>query len=374
MPRFTVRRATVAAAAAISIAFAMTGCANDSASEEGVTSVKVGTAPYFEYQPWAVAHELGLDKEQGIELEFTNYDSTDKAVVGAYRGDVDIAVNCLACTFPLIEQVPEIQDFLITNQFKGFILIGRKGQTDTFEELSTEIGAEAAKEQILNSLKGKTFTIRSSSYQALLSAALGQVGLTLDDIEIADFSSDSQAGIAFAGGTGDYYIGSLPQEAKLLESPDDFVNVGGTDILGPAGLWFSSMAATKGWLSENSETADKLLAVYYRTMRYMQEEPDTAMPIFTEAVNSAASSTLSVETVTSILTDLERFATLPQAKEEFLNPDSPTYYKSSVDFYEKENEDVIPADYSQEKTIVIQQRIDSLENNKTLLEWIDQEL
>lgn len=374
MSKITLRRAAIAAIAVTAMGLALSSCASNSGSSTDQTVVKVGVAPYFEYQPWVLAHELGLDKQQGLELQFTNYDTTDKAVVGAYRGDVDIASNCLACTFPLIKQVPDIQDFMITDQFKGFIVIGRKGKTNTFEELKKTAGDEAAKSQILNELKGKTFAIRSSSYQALLNSALSQVGLSIKDVKIADFASDSQAGIAFAGGTGDYYVGSLPQEAKLLESPDKFVNVGGSDILGPAGLWFSSTAANKKWLAANSATTDKLLAVWYRTMRYMQEKPNVAMPLFTKIVNKATSSELSVKTVTSIITDLERYATLPQAKAEFLDPSSKTYYKTSVDFYQKENKDVIPADYSQSKSIVIQQAIDSLEKDSALIKWVNKPL
>jgi len=336
--------------------------------------VKIGITPYFEYQPWVIAHELGLDKQQGINLEFTNYDNSAKAAVAAYRGDIDLASNYLAGSFALMKQLPTLQDFMITNQFKGFILIGRAGEATSYEELTKTWNESDAKDQILKSLKGKTFDIVQPNYQALLSSALDQVGLSIDDIKINNFATDAQAAVAFEGGTGDYYIGGLPQEAKMLQTPGKYVKVGGSEVLGPAALWFSSMAAKKSWLDAHADTTKKLLAIWYRTMRYLQEKPEKAMPLFTAAVNKATSSSLSVETVTSIVNSLERFATLPQAQKEFYDSSSATYYKTSADFYVKENKSVLPADYDESASISAPKHIQRLVTDTPLVEWIDKPL
>jgi ABC-type nitrate/sulfonate/bicarbonate transport system substrate-binding protein len=370
-----LRKVFIGAVATLAAA-TISGCAQSAATGgASVTTVKVGIAPYFEYQPWLVAHELGLDKEQGLDLQFTNFPGTDKAVVAAYRGDVDIAANCLACSLPLMEQVPELQDWMITNQFKGFIVIGRNGESETYADLSSGDGDEKAKQTVLKSMEGKSFAIRSASYKALLTAALDQAGLTIDDIEIIDFPSDSQAALAYAGGTGDYYIGSLPEEAKLLSEPAKYVNVGGSEVLGDAGLWFSTMAAKSSWLKENPETTDKLLAVWYRTMRYMAEKPDSTLPLFTDAINKAAASKLSVEDITKITTELERFATLEQAEAEFYDPSSPTYYKKSLDFYVKGNKDVLPAGYDADSSVPAPMFFEKgVLANSELVDWVNSPL
>lgn len=367
-------RVLIAAAIATGLVAAASGCSPSGSANSSETTVKIGITPYFEYQPWVVAHELGLDKQQGINLEFTNYDNSAKASVAAYRGDIDLASNYLAGSYALLKQLPTLQDFMITNQFKGFILVGRTGSADSYATLSKEKGADAAKQQILTSLKGKTFDIVQPNYEALLSSALDQVGLSIKDIKINNFASDAQAAVAFEGGNGDYYIGGLPQEAKMLESPDKYVNVGGSDVLGPAALWFSSMAAKKSWLDDNKATTNKLLAIWYRTMRYMQEKPDEALPLFTDAVNKATSSSLSVKTVTSIVTDLERFATLPQAQKEFYSSSSDTYYKTSADFYAKENKSVLPADYDQSESISAPKHVDALIADQSLMKWLNKPL
>ncbi|MCY1250562.1 hypothetical protein D9M72_642120 [compost metagenome] len=106
----------------------------------------------------------------------------------------------------------------------------------------------------------------------------------------------------------------------------------------------------------------------------MQEAPDKALPVFTNAVNKATSSSLSEDEVKVIITDLERFATLPQAQKEFYDSRSQTYYKASVDFYEKENRDVRPADYNQDNSIIAPKVIERLAADQSLVDWINEPL
>lgn len=343
-------------------------------SDSGADIVRIGLSPYFEYQPWVIADELGLDEQQGIDLQFTSIESTQTAAVAARRGDIDLVPSCHSCAFPFYKEIPELRDFMITNQFKGFIVVGRTGQTDTFEELSASIGPDAAKERILHGLRGKTFVIQRAGYEALLVAALDQVGMTIDDIEIVDMPDDSAAALAFTSGTGDYYIGSLPQEARLLQEPDRFVNVGGTDILGPAGLWYSTMLATEDWLNDNHDTVLRLMAVWYRTMRYLDEQPQRTLPMFTEAINTAAASDLPLSEVEYIVAELEFFPTLQQAAETVYNPESELYFRQSVDFYAKGNADKLPEDFVVDDVVVDDRYFDELRRNQELVSWIDSPL
>lgn len=353
-------------------AFVIASCSSASGGSSNaskVETVRIGSGPYFEYQPWVVAHELGLDKQQGLDLQISNIASTQTAALAAKRGDLDIVASCHACDFPIFKAVPDLQDFMITDQFKGFILVGRKGAAQTFTDLSGKVGADTAKQQILQSLKGKTFVMHKVSYESLLTAALDQVGLSANDIKIADFPDDASAGLAFSRGEGDYYIGSLPQEAKLLQSPDQYVNVGGTDILGPAGLWYSTMASTSGWLGAHKATVNKLLAVWYRTMTYLKQQPDKVMPIFTKAINKAAASNLPEDQVKYIVTNLDFFPTLDEAKSSVYGHSSPLYFQKSVTFYEQGNKSVLPSNFDASRSIVDEKYFNDFNGEKALVDW-----
>ena len=47
--------------------------------------------------------------------------------------------------------------------------------------------------------------------------------------------------------------------------------------MGSAGLWFSNFAVSQEFLEGDRETVLKLLAVWYRTARYIRGSPDKAM-------------------------------------------------------------------------------------------------
>jgi len=81
-------------------------------------------------------------------------------------------------------------------------------------------------------------------------------------------------------------MGGLPSEINLLMNhPDQFKLIGGAEILGPAGLWYSNVASTQKWLAANEDTALKIMAMSYRYNRYVLEKIDVVMPIVVKAMN-----------------------------------------------------------------------------------------
>jgi len=250
--------------------------------------VRVAMTPFFDYQFYSVAKELGWDKELGLDLQFTWLTQSGPSIEALAAGSVDTVNTCVVCNFPFYESVPEMMDFLTVNQFKGFVVIGRKGQAKPYEEFLDELGdPDKAKQATIAQFKGATWPIYLANYEPLLRATLGQGGLTLDDVEVINFPDDEKSALAMIGGTGDFYIGGLPAEINLLSNhPDQFTLVGGAEILGPAGLWYSQVASTEEWLAANEDAALKITAMSYRYNRYVQEKRDQIMPIVVEAMNA----------------------------------------------------------------------------------------
>ncbi|WP_080692121.1 ABC transporter substrate-binding protein [Brucella anthropi] len=342
------------------------------ANADDVKTVKVGITPYFDYMPWVIAKEKGLDKEVGINLDLVTITNTAAGVAAMRQGSLDIVSSCHVCNFPLYKSVPSLRSFLITDQFKGFIVIGRKG-TDTFAELEAKVGAEKAKEQILKGFKGKTFPTVLSTYKPLLTAALDQVGMTISDLNVIESGDDAQAALAFQRGTGDFYVGSLPQETKLLSMPDKYVNVGGSEILGPAGLWYSTMVSTQEWLDKNDDTAVKLAAIWYRVSRYADERFDDVAPIWVKATNERAAASFTIDDFKGTF-QLLAFPTLEKAKTTVFNPSSGVYWKKSVDFYEKQNADQLPGGLEPASNALEEKYYTKLAADKNLTDWINSPL
>lgn len=336
--------------------------------------VRIGISPYFDYQPWVVAHELGIDAEQGINLKVINVSTAANGIAALRHGDIDVSSSCHVCDFPFYKTVPSLRNWIITDQFKGFIVVGRKSKTRTFAELVDKLGPKGAKAQILESFRGKTFVIKPTSYEPLLKAALSQAGLTLEDVKVLAFPDDAKAALAFETGEGDYYMGSLPQETKLLSREDKYVNVGGSEILGPAGLWYSTMVSTEDWLTANHDIAMKLTAVWYRTVRYLNERNEEFVPLWTKSINERAASAFEQEEVKFVTSRMLAFPPFETARETIYNPASDLYWKRSVEYYVGPNEDKLPEDFSVEKFDLEEQYFRDFLTRDELTQWVNSPL
>jgi ABC-type nitrate/sulfonate/bicarbonate transport system substrate-binding protein len=344
--RAVVAVGTAAVVAALAVAAQATPKASVHAARADDVTVKMAVGPYLDYMPWLVAHQLGIDKQFGLDISATTLQTPQLAGPQLRRGDLDVAYSCQACNFAILKQIPELRDWMITNQFKGFAVIGRKGQTKAYEQFAKGSTPIAARRATLKQFEGAEFVMVSANFKALLDGALSEVGLDPSQVKIIDFADDSKAALAFIRGTGDYYMGSLPQETKMLQdSPDKFVKVGGHEILGPGGLWYSTAIALQPWLEANSDTALRLMGVWYRTMRYLKERQGTTVPLMTKYINERAAAKFDPATVKFLINNLISFATLQEAAATTFNPSSIAYNARSVNHYAKGNAKVLPADY-----------------------------
>jgi ABC-type nitrate/sulfonate/bicarbonate transport system substrate-binding protein len=349
------------------IAATMVVTATASVFADELKTVRMGITPYFDYMPWVLAKQMGFDKQLGLDLQLVTITTTPQGVAAMKQGSLDVISSCHVCDFPLYKSAPSLRSWLITDQFKGFIVIGRKG-APTFADLEPKVGPEKAKEEILDGFKGKTFPLMPASFQPLLSAALSQVGAKVDSVKLLEFADDAQAALAFQRGEGDYYMGSLTQEIKLLGQKDKFVNVGGQEILGPAGLWYSTMTSTKEWLDANEDTVLKLSAIWFRTSRYTAENFAAAAPKLIAINNERAAAAFTPQDFAAMY-GLLTFPTVEQAKTTVFDPASDLYWKRSVDFYAAKNTadlaGATPDDKALEETY-----FKKLTANAQLVDWI----
>lgn len=339
-------------------------------------TVRVAMTPFFDYQFYPVADEFGWDEELGLNLEFTWLTQSGPSIEALAAGSVDTVNTCVVCNFPFYESVPEMQDFLTVNQFKGFVVIGRQGQGyKSYQEFLDELGdPEEAKRATIQQFKGTTWPEYTANYEPLIRATLSQGGLTLDDIELITFADDEKAALAMIGGTGDFYMGGLPSEINLLSNhPDEFFLVGGAEILGPAGLWYSQIASTEEWLAENEDAALKIMAMSYRYNRYVQEDRGAVMPIVVEAMNAHSGVATTEEELNFIFDTFLDFRTYQQEAETSMNPDSPLYWGNSAEYYVEQSTD-LPEGADYRKNNPLDEWFAKFLEREDLLEWVDQPL
>jgi ABC-type nitrate/sulfonate/bicarbonate transport system substrate-binding protein len=302
-------------------------------AQENIINVRVGVAPYSMFVIWIPAHELGIDKEFGINFNIQEFTATLPATQSMIRGDIDIVPSCHAEHIAVLENAPQVITFSSLDLFKGFIFIGRKNEMKSIEELTKEFGPQKAKEVRLNEFKGKKFCIIPQR-KPLIADTIAQVGLTLDDVTLLNFADDQKAAMAFMKGEGDIYIGSLPQERRLLEIPDQYVNLGGSEILGPAGLWYGNVVTTDRFIS-NRETALRTLAAMYRLIRLFDEQPRKVAEIASEALSRMTGGGFSVDEYIVLETEYDDLLSIEDCLTGYYNSFSPLFWKNPVDYYIK---------------------------------------
>jgi len=321
----SARRAFALALLSAALIYAV-GCGGDdddgdkTTAEGEVETVTIGLGPYYDDQLWKVARETGIDQELGVELEVSDHpESPLKAVIG---GDLDFTDSAVSSGFPVYANFPEYTDWIVTNDFRGFQLIGRAGEVKPYDDYLDENDGdfEAAKEAFVqNEVEGKSFCIVRSDFVGVVKGLLDEGGVKVDDVEIVDFATDAKAGAAFAGGECDFFTGALPEEGRLLTDPDvagEFVAAAPHEAFGPGKgglLFYTTMAGNRDFIDSNPELMEKLTAIWYRAARCLDENPDVVAPIVTEAMKPVTGGEIDEEGTKLILEDFNYYPTFEEA-------------------------------------------------------------
>jgi ABC-type nitrate/sulfonate/bicarbonate transport system substrate-binding protein len=280
---------------------------------------------------WPVAHELGIDAEFGLNFEIHEFASADVANISLARGDLDIVGSAISFHLAAVQGAPQLIGFSSLSIFNGFIFVGRAGEVVPYATLVEDMGADAAWSSRLNEFKGKGFCIVPQN-RALLADTLSQVNLTLDDVTVYEFADDPTAAAAFEQGTGDFYIGSLPEEQRLLGMPDKFVNAGGSEILGPTGLWYDLMITTEDFMDNNQDVALRIIAAMYKTINLFNSDRQQFAELAAAELTSFTGTAYTADDYIAFQTVYDNFLTISDLQAGMYNPDSPLYWKNPVQY------------------------------------------
>lgn len=384
--RTTVRLTSLMILVAAVFAVGTAGCgSSDTASNTASptstepTSLTVGVLPFLDYQPWYVASALGLDKEQGIELQFKTFPLEPNEILAVARGDIQIGQGAIGSLIPAIPQRDDLRIFLSEAQFKGFAFVGRSGEIKTFDDFVNEgMSADDAQMATIQQFKGKEIVTIKSSFGATINATLEEADLKPNDVTILNFQDSPSAAVTYIRGTGDIFMGGLPETVKLLkQSGDKYLTVIGAEDMGPAGLWYSNAYVTQGYLDENREQLVKLSAVWYRAMRYIREQPDETYPIMVEKLNAQGGSGLTVADVKELIPEFTFFPTSDEAAALTYDSASTAYWKVLTDYLIPQNEKsgTIPVGSVDADVIIVQEQLfGELQANTALMDWINSPL
>ena len=339
-----------------------------------VVTVTYAEKTNFDDMMWRIATDRDLFTQVGIDfnvLPFIGFAGPQLAA-----GEVDIAASCPICAVTSYENFQNYRNFMITNQFKGFIVVGRIG-VKTYDDFLTELGddVQAATSAFVESLRGTTFPTTEANI-GLLDGLMGQADMTSDDLDLVIFPDTTKSGLAFISGEGDFYVGGLAQVARMLFGPElegKFVVGAPYPAFGPSGLWYSTMGTTQEYLDENPEVILRLLAVWYRASKYLDEEPEYAAPFVVGVMQERTGELFAPDDMLGILTELNYFAPMDIAGDHYFNPASEFYHGNSIEFlFERAKvREQVPLDFEWETFEVSEEWFNKLLARQDLVDYVN---
>lgn len=302
-------------------------------NDSGLTTVNIGITPYSMYVIWAIADAWGIDEDYGLDIKLSTFAGTPQGAQACIRGDVDISSACVNEHLACVETCDNLVNFSPCGDFRGFFFVGREKEVESWDKLLDFHNGdiESAKEERLNEFRGSSWCVIPQR-KALILDAISQVGLTSSDVNFIEFADDAKACEAFLAGEGDYYTGGDQQQMALMNM-GGYVNAGGTDILGPSGIWYDTFVCTREFLEEKSDLAKTIYECQLATVNAFWNNTKEAAEVASAYLTEITGSEYSVEDWLEMQTEWDIYVSLEDAEKYFYNPaDASHYWKGGADY------------------------------------------
>lgn len=328
-----MKKTTLALAMPLVAVFALAGCSptgSDSPSGDALTKVTVGISPFQDTYLPIIGQEKGWFEEAGLDVEMRTL-AWNAAMPALISGDIDIAVNNTTGVVSVANSDPSIVYAYGWNPFTegSALMIHPDGDLKTIEELEKKSNDhEDARTEFIQSLKDKTIvTTLSTDMGKQIIDALASVGMTDEDVKFVDMDPDSGLA-AFLTGTGDAYLGGVPQRGTALDA-GMVVGLAGPDLAAPP---INGAVTTRGFIDDHEDDLLAFIDVMHRIIRYCDAETDACAQTITQRLNAETAAGLTVEGFKDYWQSIELYAPNAQAASDMiLAEDGVSYWKSTWD-------------------------------------------
>lgn len=307
------------------------GAPTDQASAETeLTHLTVGISPFQDTYLPIIGQEKGWFAEVGLDVELTSlaWNAITPAIIS---GDVDLAINNTTGVVSVANADPDVVYAYGWNPFTegSALMIRPDGGLQSIDALEAELGDHAeARTAMIESLAGKTIvTTLSTDMGKQINDALTSIGMSEDAVTFVDMDPD--AGLAaFLSGTGDAYLGGVPQRAKALEEGME-IGLAGPDLAAPP---INGVLAKRDFVENNTDTLLAFINVMHRIVRYCDAETDACGTTITDRLNEETAAGLTLDGFKGYWQNIELYAgNAAQAEEMILNEDGVAYWKTTWD-------------------------------------------
>jgi NitT/TauT family transport system substrate-binding protein len=233
--------------------------------EKSKVSVAVGGKASFYYLPLTIAERLGYFKDEGIELEISDFEGGSKALQAVVGGSADVVSGAWENT---IDQQPKGLNL------QGFVLQGR------YPMITVGIAkAKAANYKSPKDLKGMKIGVSApgSSTNRVVLHLLAKDGLKGDDVSIIGVGTSAGVIAAITGGQIDA-VSNLDPAMAMLENMGAIVVIAdtrtakGTEaVFGSADMPAGALYAPISFIQKNPNTVQAMTNAMVRALLWLQK-------------------------------------------------------------------------------------------------------
>ncbi len=303
---------------------------NAQAQADGTTTIRLGISPFQDTMIPIIGEEKGWFAAEGLKVELKTL-AWDAVMPAVASSGIDAAINNTTGVVSVANKAPNVVYWYAWNPFtQGSALLGRKSSgLKTLEELTAGgLSRAEARNETFKQLKGRTIvTTMFTDMGKQVAEALKSVGLTSDDVKIVDMDPD-QGLAAFLSGTGDAYLGGIPQRVRAVAEGMP-VLASGPDLAPPP---INGLVTTSNFAKAHEEALLKLAHVFHRIIRYCDANTAACGKSITDRLNKDTGANLTVQGFQDFWQKFELYAPNAQAtKHLILDPSGLAYWKHTWD-------------------------------------------
>jgi len=291
-------------------------------------TVRVALAPYQDALLPTLGETKGWYKEEGLNVEFKLMAMTEMQEALA-AGAVDVTFNNIGSVISTHAKDPNAVFAYGFNIFDGgyAIMIRKDGGIKPLSSFLSKIkNREEAVKACAAQLKGKTIVTTShTDMEQAVTTALSRGGLNFsNDVHIRDFNPDEGLA-AFLTGTGDAYLGGIPQRTRATKEGMIEMLVG-PDLGSPE---INGYVTTKQFAIEHSEQLLKLLHVWFKSVDYVTNNMDDGATIIVAKLNAQSGASFTNDDFRRFWNKIEHYPPTPEAvQKDILDPTGYSYWRN----------------------------------------------
>ncbi len=233
--------------------------------EKPKVAIAVGGKAGFYYLPLTIAERLGYFKDEGLDVEISDFEGGSKALQAVVGGSADVVSGAWENT---IDQQPKGLNM------QGFVLMGR------YPAISVGVAkAKAASYKSPKDLKGMKIGVSApgSSTNRVVWHLLAKDGLKPEDVSIIGVGSTSGAVAAMNSGqldamsNVDPVMTMLEQTGAVVLIADTRTEAGTKAVFGSAEMPAASLYAPISFVQKNPNTVQALTNAIVRALLWLQK-------------------------------------------------------------------------------------------------------